>query len=79
MLSLPKGREGLNIAHQREDKNKYWQFILQCLDISCRGLASVAWHNIIFIANGKKFTTFYVMDMQDMSEKKKECQCTMLR
>jgi len=30
----------------------------------------------MFIANGKKFTAFYVMDMQDMSEKKKECEIT---
>lgn len=71
MLSLPKGCERLNIAHQHEDKYKYWPFILQCLDILCRGLASVAWHNIMLIANEKNFTTLYVMDMQDMSEKKK--------
>jgi hypothetical protein len=28
------------------------------------------------IENGKKFTALYVMDMQDMSEKKKECKIT---
>jgi hypothetical protein len=27
-------------------------------------------------ANGKKFTTLYVMDMQDKSEKKRECKIT---
>jgi len=58
---LAKGCERLNIAHQHEDKYKYWPFILQCLYILCRGLASVAWRNIRLIANEKNFTTWYVM------------------
>jgi hypothetical protein len=30
----------------------------------------------MFVASGKTFTALYVMDMQDMLERKKECKIT---